>query len=87
MSKKKESIMILLTISLLFYLGCSKLTEENYNKIKIGMDYTEVLTIIGSPSECSSKLGVKSCIWGDSEKQIKINFIADKIILTSKKGL
>ena len=87
MLKQKMSIIIFLTITLLFYLGCSKLTEENYSKIKMGMDSSEVLSIIGNADECSDKLGIKNCKWGSSEKYIKVDFVANKVVLTSKKGL
>lgn len=81
------TIIVCIAIFFLFYAGCSKLTLENYDKIKIGMDYSEVLTIIGDADECSEKLGIKNCLWGSAEKHIKVNFIADKVVLTSKKGL
>ena len=67
--------------------GCSKLDRENYNKIKIGMDYQEVVSIIGKPDKCDSALGVKNCIWGNEEKNITVNFIANKVAVPSMKGL
>jgi hypothetical protein len=87
MFKHKKFIVILLTICLLFYIGCSKLTKENYNKIKMGMDYSEVINFLGNADECSVKIGVKNCIWGTASKYIKINFIANKIVLFSNKDL
>ncbi|MER2490911.1 DUF3862 domain-containing protein [Catenovulum sediminis] len=67
--------------------GCSKLTVENYNKIKVGMDYNEVAQIIGSPTECSEVIGTKQCRWGDESKNIKITFVADRATLTLHNGL
>ena len=87
MFKNKIFIVIFLTICFLFFSGCSELTKGNYDKIKLGMDYSEVFEILGNADECSVKLGVKNCIWGAESKYIKINFIADKIVLFSNKGL
>jgi hypothetical protein len=74
-------------LSLLFFAGCSKVTKENYDKLKIGMDYGKVITILGEADDCSSALGTKSCIWGNDAKNIKIKFVAGKLIFFSKEGL
>jgi hypothetical protein len=87
MFKHKISIVILLTICFLFFVGCSKLTKENYDKIKMGMDHSEVNAILGKASECSDTLGIKNCIWGAEAKYIKVNFIADKVVFFTNKGL
>ena len=72
---------------ILVTVGCSKLTQENYDKLKTGMAYDEVLKILGKPDNCESILGVNSCIWGKPEKSIKIKFVAEKVVWTSSKGL
>ena len=87
MRKHKRYAVILLAICLLFFIGCSKLTKENYDKIKIGMDHGEVTDILGNADECSVKIGVNSCIWGTESKHIKIDFILDKVVLFSNKDL
>ena len=68
-------------------VSCSKLTKENYDKVKLGMDYNEVVEIIGDPEKCDSLLNAKNCIWGDESKSIEIKFVADKVVFTSSKGL
>ena len=50
--------------------GCSKLNKENYDKIKIGMGYQEVVSVIGEPDKCDSILGAKNCMWGNENKNI-----------------
>jgi hypothetical protein len=82
----KKFISVLLLSSLIL-VGCSKLTQENYDKIKIGMDYQQVVTVIGKPDKCDAALGTKSCVWGNEKKNITINFIADKVALPTMKGL
>ncbi len=77
-------------VALLFSLvlaGCSKLNQENYDKIKIGMDYQQVIEIIGNPDKCDAALGAKSCIWGGEKKNITIKFVADKVALPTMKGI
>ena len=68
-------------------LGCSKITQENYDRLSVGMDYKEVLEILGEPDECTSLLNAKNCVWGDAEKNITIKIIADKVVFLSSRGL
>ncbi|MCP4023112.1 MAG: outer membrane protein assembly factor BamE [Desulfobacteraceae bacterium] len=68
-------------------VGCTKLNQDNYNKIKVGMDYPQVIQIIGKPDKCDAALGTKGCIWGNDQKNITIQFIADKVVFSSMKGL
>ncbi len=80
-----------LIIAALFFslilTSCSKLNRENYDKIKVGMEYSQVIALIGEPDKCDAALGMKSCIWGNETKNITINFIAEKVALPSMKGL
>lgn len=88
MSRSKTVVSVLLCLSLcLPLIGCGTLTQENYEKIKVGMSYPEVEKILGSGPVCDSAMGVKSCTWGTAEKHIKIQFIGDKVALHSAKGL
>lgn len=67
--------------------GCSKLNQENYNKIKVGMDYQEVISIIGNPDTCDAGMGMKKCVWGDESKNVTIQFVVEKVVFSSMKGL
>jgi len=78
------ALLLLVTIAI---ISCSKLTKENYDKVRIGMDYNEVVNIIGDPKECDSLLNAKNCIWGDENRSIEIKFVANKVVFTSSKGL
>ena len=64
----------------LFASACNKITQENYEKLKIGMTYEEVIDILGKAQECSSAIGMTNCRWGNDEKFIKIKFIAGKVV-------
>lgn len=70
-------------MSLLALAGCSKLTVSNYERIHAGMGFDEVAAIIGEPSQCDEALAVRSCIWGDESRNIKVNFVAGKAVLFS----
>ena len=75
------------TLFSLSLIACGKINKENYDKLSVGMEYTEVTNLIGSPDNCETKLGVKSCIWGDDNKYIKVSFAFDKATIFSNKGL
>lgn len=79
----------LLFISVLLTLlaGCSKLTQENYRKLKVGQSYDEVVAIIGKPDSCSDALFIKTCTWGGESKNIGVNFMADKVLITTSKNI
>ncbi len=89
MIRKKigHGLAVLLLCCLLLLSGCNKLTKENYGKLKAGMPYDEVVGILGEDVSCDGALGAKSCTWGDETKNIKIKFVADKVVFMSHKGL
>jgi hypothetical protein len=86
MNNIKKILVIGLFISIAL-VGCSKLNRENYDKIKVGMEYREVVSIIGKPDKCDDTIGVKNCIWGNENKNITINFVAGRVVVPSMKGL
>jgi hypothetical protein len=75
------------TLIVLLIAGCSKLTMENYNKLKIGMAYNQVVDAIGSPDKCSDVMGVKNCEWGNESKSINVTFAGDKVLFYTSNGL
>ena len=77
----------LLLVALLTLAGCSKVNKENYDKIKVGMDKTEVEAIIGSADSCEEKTLHTNCVWGSEEEKITITFVTNKVTLFSSKGL
>ena len=68
-------------------LGCSKITKENYDKLSIGMDYKEVVALLGEPTKCDSVLLAKSCTWGGPPKTITVQLVSDKVALFQSEGL
>ena len=87
---RRIMIQIILTICLLSslaLLGCSKVNQENYDKLKIRMNYDEVLNILGKPDNCKSILNAKNCVWEESSKKITVKFVANKVIYLSSNGI
>ena len=84
----KPMVLAVCAFSLLTLTGCSKVDKENYAKIKTGMSYQEVVGVLGNPDSCEDPvLKTKSCIWGSSDKQIKIKFVGDNVAWRSSKGI
>ena len=83
----KRTVVFLLIASFYFLPGCSKLTRENYDKLKAGMTTEEVVKILGKADNCRKGLGAKSCTWGSDIKNIKIRFISDRMVFHSSTGL
>lgn len=82
--KFKTGIIFILVMLL---AACGKLSVENYDKLKVGMPYTEVKQLLGAPKSCSDVLGVKSCTWGDEKRSITVNFIADQVVIFSAENI
>lgn len=89
--KKKLPATLLCVAQVLCFVlsvaGCSKITQENYSKIKVGMEYAEVVAIIGKPANCSSVFNATTCKWGNEKRSIDISFVADKVVFLSGQGL
>lgn len=71
----------------LLLVACSKVTVENYDRLKTGMPYEEVKLILGSPDRCSEVLGLKSCIWGSESRHINVNFISDLAVIFAAENI
>ena len=79
--------MIVLMVLVVMLSGCSKLTVENSAKIKTGVEYSEVVRILGKPDSCSEALFVKGCVWGNEQKNISVSFVNDKVILSGSRNI
>jgi hypothetical protein len=72
---------------LLLLAGCSRLTAENYEQLKIGMPYSEVKELLGAPDDCSDLLAVKNCTWGDAHRNVKVSFVGEQVVVFSATNL
>jgi hypothetical protein len=87
MSKKLKLFILAMLITLFFTSGCSKVTKENYEKLELGMKYSEIIELLGNPNSCIESVVVKSCFWGNKTKNIKVNFLGEQIVVISSTGL
>lgn len=67
--------------------GCNRVTAENYAKVRVGMDYEEVVAVLGKPTTCSDVAAFKSCRWGDEQSNATIRFAANKVVLHTAKNI
>ena len=67
--------------------ACSKVTQENYARIKEGMSEKEVVAILGSPSEASSGSGLRisgtTLTWKGGDAVITVRLLNGKVALKS----
>ena len=65
----------------------SKVSLENYGKLRTGQSYEDVTKILGDPARCDEVLGIRTCVWGDEQRGISVNFVAGQVMLLSTKNL
>ena len=87
--KQFKALLILVSLAAMVLLGagCSKLTKQNYDKLKVGMEFKEVSAILGDTAACDAAMGAKSCTWGGEQKNITVKFVADKVVFMTCKGI
>ena len=78
---------LLAMAALLLVTACSRLTEDNLQKIHNGMTTAEVKAILGEPtsSQTGSALGIISgttYVYHTDTSDVKISFVDDKVIAT-----
>ncbi|HHO47709.1 MAG TPA: outer membrane protein assembly factor BamE [Desulfobacteraceae bacterium] len=83
----KAAGLIIIALLLFTLAACSRVTQENYRRLQVGMEYSEVTAILGEPSRCDSVLTAKTCDWGKKERMITVRFVGDKAVFFSSKGI
>lgn len=83
----RKILLLILSAGLLLMAGCNKINTENYDKLRIGMDYNEVISLLGKADECEGAIGLKNCKWGDKKKYINVSFAGEKVVVFSGHGL
>ncbi|MCJ8169581.1 outer membrane protein assembly factor BamE [Atopomonas sediminilitoris] len=73
-------------LALTLLSGCSKVNQQHYDQLKVGMSKAEVETLLGA-GECEGAMGATSCEWGDDKTGISVQFLGDKVMLFSGRGL
>ncbi|SMF97016.1 SmpA / OmlA family protein [Methylomagnum ishizawai] len=69
--------------------GCgSPVNQRNYDQLKMGMEFDQVVKLLGKPSECDAVMAIKNCRWGKPPAAtISVRFIADQVVLFKAQGL
>jgi len=70
---------------ILVLAACSKLTQENFDRIQDGMSEPEVAAILGKPTESSStsilNMSGTASRWADGDAVIVVRFVNGKVVL------
>jgi len=78
---------LLAVTAALLLAACTKVTQENYAKIREGMSEQEVHAILGGPTESSTTtvLGISgtSSKWVSGDAVINVRFVNGKVALSS----
>ena len=83
----KYGAKLVLVAGILLLAGCSRITPENYQQLKVGMTFDDVTALLGQPDDCPEALvGVKTCYWQSGSKRIEINFMMDRVAIYTKEG-
>jgi hypothetical protein len=85
----------LIGLMLAGFVGCSKVSQANYDKISNGMTISEVKAILGEPNDSGSVEGgigdvtasATKMVWGNDSKSITVTFVNDKVTAKSAQGL
>ncbi len=78
---------VLFVAAVMALAACSKLTEDNLQKIHNGMSTADVKAILGEPtsSQTGSALGIISgttYLYHTDKSDVKITFVDDKVVAT-----
>jgi hypothetical protein len=80
--------MVFVAASAFLLSACGpSLSLANYNRLQVGQSYDEVKQIVGEPARCDEMLGVRTCVWGDEQRGISVNFVGGKVLLLSARNL
>jgi hypothetical protein len=79
-----KQILFVLCFVTFVLVSCSKVTQSNFDKIQNDMPKSEVLSILGAPTETSQGefAGVSGgqCTWKSKDGEIVVRFLNDKVI-------
>ncbi len=91
----KKLLTVMFAIGLFAIVGCSKVSQDNYDKINTGMTVEEVEDILGSGNVDGGggvavgdvEISGKVMRWGDDSKGITVTFANGKVVTKSHSGL
>ncbi|MBN7820577.1 DUF3862 domain-containing protein [Bowmanella sp. Y26] len=79
---------VIALFTLLALSACSKLTMSNYDQLKAGMSYRDVVEILGNADRCEDLVANRECIWGNKDgRHIQVNFVAGAAVYFNQSSL
>ena len=87
---KKILIVFFSVAATVFFTGCgSKITQANYDKVKEGMTKTEVMALLGQPTETevvgqTNGMDIKGPVWEGNGYKVVTLFSADDKLQTKR---
>jgi hypothetical protein len=85
-------IVLIACFCTLVAVGCgSKLTQENVDKVKVGMSEADVVALLGKPTgSTTTKMPGGSASrenWKEDNKSVRIDFLDGKVVVIDKSGM
>lgn len=77
---KKIILTLCVASSATLLVACNKLTNDNYSKLKMGMERKEVERIFGKPVNCQNALMATNCSWSEGDASLQVQFVDNKVI-------
>ncbi|RUO30481.1 hypothetical protein [Aliidiomarina sanyensis] len=80
---------LLCAVPLLLLSACtdSRVTRSQYNNVDMGMRYSEVVHILGTPTWCDNFDRPNECRWGTDERHVHVTFVARRVVDKQSRGL
>lgn len=79
--------MVLAGLVLATLAACSKVTAENYAKVRANMTREQVYHVLGKPHEVSGgdigPISMSTETWKGAKETVKVTFGGDKVVLKS----
>lgn len=90
LSKLAKLLMVSTCVCLLL-VGCSRLTQANFDKVKPSMSMSEVTAILGEPTKTDSVniagISGTTATWKDAHAEITIQFLNEKVAVKAFNSL
>lgn len=81
----RRGLALVVAVAALGLAACSRITAENYAKVKVGMPREQVYGILGKPDEISGgalgPFNFSAESWKGREQSIHVTFGADKVAM------
>ena len=74
-------------VSLGILAGCTHVNQDAFSQLDAGMSIEDVEGILGKPQSCHDQLGRMECVWKDKDREIRVSYVNQKVVVYSTSGL